>query len=268
MTPDELRALADALEPMARAPRFEDFDVPGFCAWVRACAEAKPVAWTARHTSVTRFALWLFINNALARSERAAQKGSYEPVENVAKYQDDAKTAEEARAMLAAAPAAPQAGQPIDLDAVAMQQMRQAAAESTWMPSEYTSNDWIADVCRWLRDGPPAAAPPAEPDDPHMIVAEDRFPDVPAERWKPCPQCGEDFDRECPICDGLGRVLATDGEQAEPKREPLTYEQLVSACYTYRHDFGLLDPDEQELVIEEAGRWAKAFGIGGSDEHQ
>jgi len=54
--------------------------------------------------------------------------------------------------------------------------------------------------------------------------------------------------------------------QAEPKREPLTYEQLVSACYTYRHDFGLLDPDEQHLVIEEAGRWAKAFGIGGRDE--
>ena len=53
--------------------------------------------------------------------------------------------------------------------------------------------------------------------------------------------------------------------QAEPKREPLAYEQLVSACYTYRHDFGLLDPDEQELVIEEAGRWAKAFGIEGSD---
>lgn len=45
MTPDELRALADALEPMARAPRFEDFDVPGFCAWVRACADAEPVAW-------------------------------------------------------------------------------------------------------------------------------------------------------------------------------------------------------------------------------
>ena len=53
--------------------------------------------------------------------------------------------------------------EPIDLDAVAMKQMRQAAAKSTWMPSEYTSNDWIADVCRWLRDGPPAAAPQAEP---------------------------------------------------------------------------------------------------------
>lgn len=76
------------------------------------------------------------------------------------------------------------------------------------------------------------AVPQAEPIDPHMIVADDRFPD----------------------------------EQAEPKREPLTYEQLVSACYTYRHDFGLLDPDEQELVIEEAGRWAKAFGIGGNND--
>lgn len=45
MTPTELRALADALEPMARAPRFEDFDVPGFCEWVRACADAKPVGY-------------------------------------------------------------------------------------------------------------------------------------------------------------------------------------------------------------------------------
>lgn len=45
MTPDELRALADALEPMAGAPRFEDCDVPGFCAWVRACADAKPVGY-------------------------------------------------------------------------------------------------------------------------------------------------------------------------------------------------------------------------------
>ncbi len=44
MNSDQLRALADALEPMAKAPRFEDFDVPAFCAWVRACADAEPVA--------------------------------------------------------------------------------------------------------------------------------------------------------------------------------------------------------------------------------
>jgi len=154
---NEHLADAEALRKLQAGEAYKAAD------YLRACADAKPVAWTARHTSVTRFALWLFINNALARSERAAQKGSYEPVENVAKYQDDAKTAEEARAMLAAAPAAPQAEQPIDLDAVAMQQMRQAAAESTWMPAEYSGSDWISDVCRWLRDGPPQAEPKREP---------------------------------------------------------------------------------------------------------
>ena len=43
MTPSQ--TLADALEPMAKAPRFEDFDVPAFCAWVRACADEKPVGY-------------------------------------------------------------------------------------------------------------------------------------------------------------------------------------------------------------------------------
>ena len=103
MAPDDLCALADAIvyrDSLAIA-RAADY--------LRACADAQPVAWTDRHTAVTRFALWRFINEALSRSAHAAQKGSYEPVENVAKYQDDAKTAEEARAMLAAAPAAPQA---------------------------------------------------------------------------------------------------------------------------------------------------------------
>lgn len=45
MDANDLRELANALEPMAKAPRFEDFDVPAFCAWVRACADAEPVAW-------------------------------------------------------------------------------------------------------------------------------------------------------------------------------------------------------------------------------
>jgi hypothetical protein len=274
MTPDELRALADALW-VAMSFHAPDSDARNALllasVYLRAQADAQPVAavpviqergpWLAGRDKQQAWKQQVWIeSDDFTHDVRLDVTGDFESDGHKFAY------AQEIARRLNAAPAAPQAEQPIDLDAVAMQQMRQAAAESTWMPSEYTSNDWIADVCRWLRDGPPAAAPPAEPDDPHMIVAEDRFPDVPAERWKPCPQCGEDFDRECPICDGLGRVLATDGEQAEPKREPLTYEQLVSACYTYRHDFGLLDPDEQELVIEEAGRWAKAFGIGGSDE--
>lgn len=49
MTPDELRALADALEPMAKAPRFEDFDVPAFCRWLRAQADAHPAPAAPHH---------------------------------------------------------------------------------------------------------------------------------------------------------------------------------------------------------------------------
>lgn len=40
----------------------------------------------------------------------------------------------------------------VELDMAAISQ---AASESTWMPPEYCRNDWVADVCSWLRDGPP-----------------------------------------------------------------------------------------------------------------
>jgi len=45
MTQDELRALAEALASMAAAPRFDGMPVVEFCAWLRQCAEEKPVAW-------------------------------------------------------------------------------------------------------------------------------------------------------------------------------------------------------------------------------
>ena len=43
----------------------------------------------------------------------------------------------------------------IDLDAEAWAQIKQAASESTWMPPEYISNNWIADLCEFLRNGHP-----------------------------------------------------------------------------------------------------------------
>ena len=179
MTPDELRALADALEPMARAPRFEDFDVPGFCEWVRACADAEPVGYVTanglRSLRQDDATVLLYAHDYLIRPD------------HVALYTHPA-------------PAAPQAEQPIDLDAVAMQQMRQAAAESTWMPAEYSGDDWISDVCRWLRDGPPQA----EPIDPHMIVADDRFPDEQAE-----PK------RDQPLLDLLAVIHCDGGHHTE-----------------------------------------------------
>lgn len=44
MTPDELRALADALLPMAAAPCFDGIDVERAAAYLRAQADARPVA--------------------------------------------------------------------------------------------------------------------------------------------------------------------------------------------------------------------------------
>lgn len=52
--------------------------------------------------------------------------------------------------------------------------------------------------------------------------------------------------------------------QAEPQRE-LSEKQIADACLRYRHDFGLLDKYERDCIVNEARRWADAFGIGGSD---
>lgn len=41
----------------------------------------------------------------------------------------------------------------IDLTNVAWRQIQQAAAESKWIPPEYYGNDWVADVCDFLRTG-------------------------------------------------------------------------------------------------------------------
>lgn len=47
----------------------------------------------------------------------------------------------------------------IDLYHVAMEQMHEAARESNWIPPEYMANDWQADVCKFLREGPAAFMP-------------------------------------------------------------------------------------------------------------
>lgn len=61
---------------------------------------------------------------------------------------------------------APQDGPVIDLRVAAYEALVDAALASNWIPQEhYTANDWIADCCTFLRDGPASfrdeAAPPA-----------------------------------------------------------------------------------------------------------
>ena len=41
----------------------------------------------------------------------------------------------------------------IDLDAVFWDQIIRAAGESDWIPPEYYTNDWVNDVCHFLRTG-------------------------------------------------------------------------------------------------------------------
>lgn len=49
----------------------------------------------------------------------------------------------------------------IDLDAVDWESIQQAADESNWMPNEYMRNEWVADVCNFLKYGRADASPPA-----------------------------------------------------------------------------------------------------------
>ena len=219
MTPDQLRALANALddcdppyyESSPQINRSLDACIAKAADYLRAQADAQPVAvvpakWTERHTSAQTW-----IEDAdQAHDLRLYVSGIMESHDQRIAY------AQEIARRLNAALAAPQAEQPIDLDAVAMQQMRQAAAESTWMPSEYSGSDWISDVCRWLRDGPPAAAPQAEP---HR--------NQPLRDLLAVIHCDgghhtEAVGIEQSIKDALSAVCVLKGKlaQAEPKREP------------------------------------------------
>ena len=198
MTNDELRALADALEPMARAPRFEDFDVPAFCAWVRACADAKPVGYVTA--------------NGL-RSLR----------------QDDATVLLYAHDYL------------IRPDHVAL----------------YTY--------------PAPAAPQAEPIDPHMIVADDRFPDEQAEPSDDNEQAEPKREPNpdeviCPACNHQFRAIPENVQaQLWAKREPLSYDWIINTANEINAAIPF-DADEQAELLQIVRAVERAHGIGDSDD--
>lgn len=41
----------------------------------------------------------------------------------------------------------------IDLEKESWKQIKQAAEESGWMPDDYCMNDWVSDLCRYLKEG-------------------------------------------------------------------------------------------------------------------
>lgn len=101
----------------------------------------------------------------------------------------------------------------------------------------------------------------------------------------PCPFCGSDAMEyefagsqgyiECSTCYASGpddkRAADPDCDidaawdawdrrinQTEKEAEP-TDEQLFDVCLSYRHDFGLLNQKEQELVRFQAKEWRRAW---------
>jgi len=190
LSDDELRALADALEPMAKAPRFEDFGVPAFCAWLRACADAR-LAASAIQTRL---------------GERPIISGWDEST---------FKLNEEVALYTHPAPAVPAGWKLVPVEPTremifAAQQYHEGEA---YLPfSLYKS---------MLAAAPPV--PQAEPIDPHMIVADDRFPDAQAEP-KRQPVSEATALIEWPESAKWKNRAALEGIErscvGEPKREP------------------------------------------------
>ena len=46
-----------------------------------------------------------------------------------------------------------------------------------------------------------------------------------------------------------------------PQRKPLTDEDYVNACMSYRHDFGLMTQEQRDKLMFQAREWARAFGM-------
>ena len=66
------------------------------------------------------------------------------------------------------------------------------------------------------------------------------------------------------IEDAVARISATLHAQvtaltAAPGVQPLSDGQIASACMSYRHDFGLLEPGERAKIMFTAREWERAF---------
>ena len=57
------------------------------------------------------------------------------------------------------------------------------------------------------------------------------------------------------------RNMKTEKPELKPpvQKVPATDENLYSACMYMRHDFGLLEDKEKELMLREGFMWANAF---------
>jgi hypothetical protein len=64
----------------------------------------------------------------------------------------------------------------IDLDQSSWESIKRAASESTWIPPEYSMNDWVSDICTFLRERPTVTnAKSSEVTDGHIVAVPDNL---------------------------------------------------------------------------------------------
>lgn len=77
----------------------------------------------------------------------------------------------------------------IDLEDMFWQSIKQAAGQSPDMPPEYMMNDWVSDVCDFLRNPRPAPAPAGEPGIKALEAQTDRLMDLLFGQYNPNSNC-------------------------------------------------------------------------------
>lgn len=99
----------------------------------------------------------------------------------------------------------------LDLDKADMETLNQAASESKWMPLDYMRNDWMADLCAFLRNGPCKLSPTPETTHPTVMVAHITVKD---------PDTGGDVEIEIRKDKVTGAMVGLDGSWLEQFDEP------------------------------------------------
>jgi hypothetical protein len=195
MTPTELRALAEALRPMAAAPCFDGIDIDRAADYLRACADAVPVAWllrskTRRNTDGDLFIRGCYGTPRTKQDYEFAELDGDEYIELVARP----------------APAAPQAEQKREpTETMTLQDVWEAAGGN---PGIKPTREEVIEALRQLDEVCD------ECDEKHRHISEPR----------PCT-CHPDDNPPVPCAQkyALSECRAASGE---PKREPLSEKQI------------------------------------------
>ena len=70
-----------------------------------------------------------------------------------------------------------------------------------------------------------------------------------------------EVNEDVEVTEAAHKVLEALQHMLTPQRKPLTDEDYVNACMSYRHDFGLMTQEQRDKLMFQAREWARAFGM-------